>query len=198
MRVDGRRLHEVEKFAVLIEQRLIVGVKVRRRDSEFVGPSDPGRESVGEVFVCAHHVVACKVECLSRQVRQPLVRIDLRAPLAEDRLEVFHCFVVRIERIRLFCRERTRLAHCRGHEAEIADGGRDERRDRVDDRIDGDGSRRREEESENESCRGRSGVTLYPHGGLPMRKASPDTTHWIVDNERAACETKASIRCNVR
>jgi hypothetical protein len=24
-----------------------------------------------------------------------------------------------------------------------------------------------------------------------MWKASPDTTHWIVDNERAACETKA-------
>src|SRR5207237_9775101 len=51
LRVDGRRLHEVEKFPVLIDQRLIVGVKVRRRDSEFIWPSNFRRESVCEVFV---------------------------------------------------------------------------------------------------------------------------------------------------
>jgi len=52
----------------------------------------------------------------------------------------------------------------------------------VDDRIDGDGNRRREEESESKSCRGRSGMTFYPHGGLPV----PKYDHWIVNNERDA------------
>ncbi len=73
---------------VLIEQRLIVGAEIRRRDSVFVGPAYFGRKRIGKVFVGAHHVVACKVERLSRQVRQPLTRTDLCAPLAQDRLEL--------------------------------------------------------------------------------------------------------------
>jgi hypothetical protein len=69
----------------------------------------------------------------------------------------------------LFVCECGRLTHCWGHEAEIADGGRDQRRGRVDGHIDGDGDRRREE-PESESCRGRSGKFLYRHGGFPMPK----------------------------
>ncbi len=118
-----------KKFPVLVEQRLVAGVKVRRRDSVFVGPADSGRQRVGEVLVRAHHVVACKIERLSRQVRQRLVRIDLRAPLAQDLLEIASCIVVRVERVRLFFRECGRLSHCGRHEAEIADGNRGERRD---------------------------------------------------------------------
>src|SRR5439155_14983823 len=115
----------------------------------------------------AHHVDACKVECLSRQVRQRLIRIDLAAPLAQDRPEVLYGIVVRIECIRLLFRESARLTHGGGYEAEMADGGRP-RRDRVEHRIDGDGNRRRQEESESKSCRGHSDVTFYPHGGFPM------------------------------
>ena len=88
MRVDGWRLHDVEELPVLIDQRFIVGVKVFWRNSEFIGPSDFGRKGIGEVFVCTHHVDACKVECLSRQVRKPLIRIDLAAPFAQDRLKM--------------------------------------------------------------------------------------------------------------
>jgi len=93
LRVDGRRFHEVEKSPVLIDLRLNAGVKVRRRDSKFIGPSDLGRKSVGEVFVCANHAVSCKVECLSRQVRQPLIRIDLRTPLARIDSKFFNALL---------------------------------------------------------------------------------------------------------
>ena len=172
MRVGGWRLHEVEKFPVLIDQRLAVGVKVCRRNSEFIGPSDSGWKRVGEVFVGAYHVDACKVERLSRQVRQRLTGIDLCATLAQDLLKAADSIVVGIECIRLFFRERAGLRHCGGDETEIADGGRDERRGRVDDdRIDGDGGPRREDERERKSCRGRSGMTVYSHGDLPMPKS---------------------------
>ena len=88
LRVGGRRLHQVEKPPVLIEQRLIVGAEIRRRDAVFVGPAYSGRKRVGEILVRAHHVVAGKVERLSRQVGQPLFRIDLRPSLAQDLLEL--------------------------------------------------------------------------------------------------------------
>jgi hypothetical protein len=39
-----------------------------------------------------------------------------------------------------------------------------------DHRIDGDGNRRSEEQSESKSYRGRRGITFYLHGGLPMPK----------------------------
>jgi hypothetical protein len=68
LRVGGRRLHAVEKPPVLIEQRLIVGAEIRRRDAVFVGATYFGRKRVGEILVRAHHVVAGEVECLSRQV----------------------------------------------------------------------------------------------------------------------------------
>ena len=127
LRIGGRRLHDAEEIGILIEQRLVVGIEIRRRNSEFVGPADLGRQRVGEILVRAHHGVACKIERLSRQVRQRLLRIDLRAPLAQDRLEVVDRIVVRVERIRLRLRECGRLSLRGGNEAEIADVGRDER-----------------------------------------------------------------------
>ena len=81
LRVGGRRLHDPEESGVFIEQRLILGVEIRWRNSEFVGSSDLGRERVGEVLIRADHVVPSKIERLSRQVWQLLIRIDLRAPL---------------------------------------------------------------------------------------------------------------------
>ena len=60
-----------------------------------------GRQYVGKVFVRAHHGDAGKIELLSRFIGQLLIRIDLCAPLSQDRPEVLHCFVVGIERIRL-------------------------------------------------------------------------------------------------
>ena len=133
---------------------------------------------------------------MSRQVRQRLIRIDLRAPLAQDRFEVVYRIVVGIERIRLFLRQCARLTHGRGHEAEIADVGRNQRPERADDRVDGDGNRRREQKSESQSCRGRSDIISYPHGGLPM-PGFTDTTRWIVNNERAAWRDESpQIRCN--
>jgi len=49
----------------------------------------------------ADHVVAGKIKRLPRQVRQLLIRVDLCAPLAQDRLEVVDRLVVGIERVRL-------------------------------------------------------------------------------------------------
>ena len=51
LRVDGWRLHDVEELPVLIDQRFIVGIKVRRRNFEFIGPSDFGRNGIREIFV---------------------------------------------------------------------------------------------------------------------------------------------------
>src|SRR5262249_52808802 len=76
-------------------------VEVCRRNSEFIGSSDFGRQRVGEILIRAHHGVASKIKRLSRQVRQRLIRIDLRAPLPQDRLKVVDGLVVCIERIRL-------------------------------------------------------------------------------------------------
>src|SRR5208282_5254806 len=36
LRVGRRRLHDVEEIPILIDQRLTVGIKVRRRNSEFI------------------------------------------------------------------------------------------------------------------------------------------------------------------
>ena len=91
----------LKRFSILVEKRLIVGIEICRRNSELVAPADFGRKSVGEILVRAHHGVAGEIECLSRQVRQLLIRIDLGAPLAQDRLEVVYGIVVRIERVRL-------------------------------------------------------------------------------------------------
>src|SRR6266487_4970168 len=88
LRVDGRRLYDPEEIGIFIEQRLIVGIEIRWRNSEFIESSDFGRQRVGEILIRADHVVASKIERLSRQVRQLLIRIDLRAPLTQDRLEV--------------------------------------------------------------------------------------------------------------
>jgi hypothetical protein len=60
---------------------------------------------------------------LSRQIGQRLFRIDLRAPLRQDRFEAAQRRIVRSEGIRLRFRERARLSHGRGHEAETADLG---------------------------------------------------------------------------
>src|SRR5450755_3235018 len=141
---DGCRLHDVEELPVLIDQRL-VGIKVRRRNFEFIGPSDFGRKGIREILVCTHDVDARKVECLSWQVRKPLIRIDLAAPLAQDRLEMAQCVVVGIECIRLFFRKCDRLRHCRRRETRIA--------------------RRREEDSESENCPG--DMPSYRHGSFP-------------------------------
>src|SRR5438105_7363281 len=86
--------------------------------------------------------------------------MDLCAPLAQDRREVLYCIVVGIECIRSFFRECARLTHRGANEAEIADGGWNERRDRV-------GRRRREQDSESKSCRTRSDRTHYSRGSLP-------------------------------
>ncbi len=101
MRIGRRRLHDAEDACILIEKRLVVGIEIRRGDGKFVGSSDFGRKRVGEILVRADHVVARKIERLSRQVRQLLLRIDLCAPLAQDRSEVLQCIVVPVERIRL-------------------------------------------------------------------------------------------------
>ena len=101
LRIGGRRLHDAVKIFILVDKRLIVGIEICRRNFVFVGPSDSGRQHVGKVFVRAHHGDAGKIECLSRFIRQLLIRIDLCAPLPQDRPEVLHCFVVGIERIRL-------------------------------------------------------------------------------------------------
>jgi len=98
LRIGGWCLQDIEKSPVLVDQRLFVGVEVRRRNSEFIGPPNFGGNGIGEVFVCAHHADACKIECLSRQVRQRLLRVDLRAPLAQDRLKIAYRFAIRIER----------------------------------------------------------------------------------------------------
>ena len=50
MRVGGRRLHDVEEIPILIDQRLTVRIKVRRRNSEFIGSSDFGRKRIGEIL----------------------------------------------------------------------------------------------------------------------------------------------------
>ena len=61
--------------------------------------------------------------------------------------------------------------------------------------IDGDGNRRREEESESKSCRGRSGMTFYPHGGLPEPKSdSLDRKQ----RTRRLVRRKPQIRCDDR
>jgi hypothetical protein len=101
LRVDGRRLHDAEDACILIEKRLVVGIEIHRGDGEFIRSSDFGRKRVGEILECAYHVVARKIECLSRQVRQLLPRIHLCAPLAQDRSELLQCVVVPIERLRL-------------------------------------------------------------------------------------------------
>ena len=101
-----------EEADVLIDQRLDVGIEVGRWNSELVGPADAGRKRVGEILVRAHHGEACKVERLPGQVRQRLSRIDLRAALAEDRLELADGLVVGSERIRLRLREGCRLSAC--------------------------------------------------------------------------------------
>ena len=87
LRVAGRRLHDVEKFGVLVEDRLVVGIEIGGRNGQLVGPSDFRRQRVGEILVRADHVVAREIERLPRQIRQRLVRIDLRASLPQQRLE---------------------------------------------------------------------------------------------------------------
>src|SRR6202011_2828079 len=145
----GCCLQDVEQLPVLIDQWFIVGVKIRWRNSEFIGPSDFGRNGIGEILVCTHEVDARKVEGLSWQVRKPLIRTDLAAPFAQDRLKMAQCVIVAIERFRLFFRKRDRLPHCRGREAEIA--------------------RQREEDSEHKSCPGCGAVASYPHGGFQLQ-----------------------------
>ena len=110
---------------------------------------------------------------MSRQVRQRLIRVDLCAPLAEDRLEVFDSSLVSIECFQLFVRESHRLTHRSGCEAEIDDGDRNKRRDRVDDRIDRDGDRLRGHEAESKSCRGCNAVTFITMAVSQYRLAKP-------------------------
>ena len=90
-----------KRVLILIDQRLIVGIEIGRRNFVFIGPPDSGRQHVGQVLVRAHHADAGKIERLSRRIRQLLMRIDLCAPLAQDRPEVLNCLVVGVERIRL-------------------------------------------------------------------------------------------------
>ena len=90
-----------KKILIFVDQRLIVGIEICRRNFVFVGPPDSGRQRVSQVFVRAHHVDAGKIERLSRRIRQLLLCIDLCAPLAQDRPEILYCVVVGIERIRL-------------------------------------------------------------------------------------------------
>src|SRR5262245_14868216 len=40
LRIRRRRLHDAEELHVLVEQRLVVGVEIGRRDAELVGPPD--------------------------------------------------------------------------------------------------------------------------------------------------------------
>ena len=143
LRVGGRRLHDGEEIRVLVDQRLVVGIEIGRRNFELVGPADPRRQRVGEVLVGAHHGDAGEIERLSRQVRQRLLRVDLRAALAQDGFEIADRLVVGIERIRLRLRECGRLTRCAGDETEMADVGRDERSDRVGCPVDGVGNGRR-------------------------------------------------------
>ena len=105
LRTGGRRLHDVEQRLVLVEQRLIVGIEIGRRDSQPVGPSDPRRQRIGEILVGAHHLDTGQIDRLARQVRQRLPGIDLRAALAHDRDEILQRIVVGLERGRLLARE---------------------------------------------------------------------------------------------
>ena len=82
LRIGGRRLHDSKKIFVLVDQRLVVGIEVCRRNFVFIGPADSRRHHVGQVLVRTHHGDAGKIECLPRLFGQLLFRIDLCAPLA--------------------------------------------------------------------------------------------------------------------
>src|SRR5262245_40752494 len=101
LRVGRRRLHDAEESCVLIEQGLAVGIEVCGRNCTLVGPTDAGRERVGQILVRTDHGVASQIERLSWPVGQRPIGIDLRAPLAQDRSEVVYSLVIGIEHLRL-------------------------------------------------------------------------------------------------
>jgi hypothetical protein len=101
LRIGRRRLHDIEQARILIPKRFHLGVEVCRGNSEFIASSDLGRKHVGEILVRAYRVVAGKVECLPRQVRQRSLGVDLRAPLLQDRFELVDSRGVGVERVRL-------------------------------------------------------------------------------------------------
>src|SRR5262249_9442155 len=51
LRVGGRRLHDAEEIGILVEKRLIVGIEIRRWNSEFIASSDFGWLRVGEILI---------------------------------------------------------------------------------------------------------------------------------------------------
>ncbi len=116
LRAGGRCLHDLEQAQVLVDQGLGRGIEIGGRNAEFVGPADPRRKRVGEVLVGAHHRIAGEIERLPGQARQRLMRVDLRAPLAEDRLELAHRRVIARERGRLGRRQPGGLRPCCRHE----------------------------------------------------------------------------------
>ena len=100
----------MSNIGVFVEQRLVGGIKIGRRNPEFIGPADSRGNCVGEVLVGADHVDACEIERLARQVRQRLLCVDLLAPLGENSLEIAERTVVGRRRLGLLCRERLRPA----------------------------------------------------------------------------------------
>jgi hypothetical protein len=122
--------------------------KICRWNFVFVRPSDSGRHHIGQVFVSTHHGNAREIERLPRQIRQLLLRVDLRAPLGEDRFEILYCLVVGVERFRLWLRERCALTSRQGNEAQIADIERE--RDHI-------------AEPAKSDCRQKTGTIRNPH-----------------------------------
>ena len=96
-----RRLHHGEQREIFVQQRLVVGIEIGRRHAEPARPADPGGKQVGQVLVRADHVVAGQIDRLSRQVRQRLMLVDLRAPLFQDGSELVERLVVGVERLGL-------------------------------------------------------------------------------------------------
>jgi hypothetical protein len=109
------RLHDVEQFSVLVDQCLVVGVEILRRDAELVGPADLCRHRIGEILVGAHDAQAREIDGLARQVRQRLSCIDLPAPLGQDRLELGERGVVGAEHVGWLLRGCGRLLRQRRH-----------------------------------------------------------------------------------
>jgi hypothetical protein len=87
LRIGWRRLHDGEESQILVDNWFIVGIKVGRRNSKFIWPANSRGQQVAKVFVVAHDVEASEIEGLSRPVRQLFMRIDLRAPFAQDELK---------------------------------------------------------------------------------------------------------------
>jgi hypothetical protein len=69
LRIGGRRLHDAEQAEIFIDQRLVVGIEIGRRDCELVWFADFRRQRIGEILVGADQRIACEIKRLAGQVR---------------------------------------------------------------------------------------------------------------------------------